>query len=142
MPLARVKTKGQLTIPKPVRDKLGLSEGDLVEIEVEGGRGIIMPRRVVPAAPLPKLSAREQRALARARNKIAAIQEDLVSSRGLTLDEATVAARAGLIAQDQRWWWLESWQEGEREAEADIKAGRTSGPFETAEDLLAHLHSL
>ena len=51
MPQAKLKPKGQITIPKPVRDQLGLSEGDLVEIEVEGGRGVIRDQRVVPAAP-------------------------------------------------------------------------------------------
>ena len=114
--------------------------GDLVEIEVEGGKGIIMPQRVVAAAPAAKLSATEQRALARAHKKITAINDDWVNSKGLTLDEANAAAKAGLIAEDQRWWWLESWQEGEREVERDIKAGRVSGPFENAEELLAHLH--
>ena len=140
MPLAKLKPQGQITIPKPVRDVLGLSTGDLVEIEVEGGKGIIMPQRVVAAAPAAKLSATEQRALARAHKKITAINDDWVNSKGLTLDEANAAAKAGLIAEDQRWWWLESWQEGEREVECDIKAGRVSGPFENAEELLAHLH--
>ena len=142
MPLAKMKPKGQITIPKPVREKLGLAAGDLVEIDVEGGKGIIMPQRVVAKAPAAKLSAKEQRALARARKKIAAINEDMVNSKGLTLNEANAAAKAGLIAEDQRWWWLESWQEGEREAERDIKAGRVSGPFENAEELLAHLHQV
>ena len=30
-----------------------------------------------------------------------------------------------LIDADQAWFWTESWQEGEREASADIAAGRT-----------------
>lgn len=141
MPLAKLKPKGQITIPKQVRDRLGLSEGDLVEINVEGGRGIIMPRRVVPAAPAPKLSAKEQQALARARKKIAVINEDMVNSRGLTLDEANAAAKAGLIALDQRWWWLEDWQEGEREAEADIRAGRVE-TFNSPEEFRKALQAL
>lgn len=29
---------------------------------------------------------------------------------------------------------------GEREAEHDIEAGRVSGPFRSADELLAHLH--
>jgi len=141
MPLAKLKPKGQITIPKPVRDLLGLYEGDLVEISVQGGRGVILPQRLVPAAPVPKLSAKEQQALARARKKIAAMREDLANSRGLTENEANAAAKAGLIAPDQRWWWLESWQEGEREVERDIKAGRME-TFNSPEEFRNALQAL
>jgi len=84
-----------------------------------------MPQRVVPSAPVPRLRAQEQRALARARKKIDAINEDLLHSKGLTEEEAAVAARAGLIDTKQSWLWLEEWQKGERESERDIRAGRT-----------------
>lgn len=141
MPLAKLKPKGQITIPKPVRDQLGLAEGDLVEIAVQGGRGIIMPQRVVAAAPAPKLAAKEQQALTRARKKIVAINEDMVTSRGLTEAEANVAVKAGLIAEDQRWWWLESWQHGEREAESDIRAGRVE-TFNSSEEFRNALPAL
>ena len=89
---------------------------------------------------VPKLSAKEQRTLARAKKKITAIQEDLVNSNGLASEEVEVAAKVGLIDPDQKYWWTEEWQEGEREAERDIRAGRTSGPFESADELLNHLH--
>lgn len=141
MPLVKVKTKGQITIPKKVRDRLGILEGDMVEIDVEGGKGVILPRRVVAAAPTPRLSAKEQRALTRAQKKIAAIQKDLVKSKGLTREEVEVAGKVGLIDPDQKYWWTEEWQKGEREAEQDHRAGRTSGPFETADELVAHLRS-
>lgn len=140
MPLVKVKTKGQITLPHQVRKQLGLSEGDLIEIDIENGHGVIIPQRLVPATPAPKLSAKEQRVLEVAKKKIVAIQKDLKRSKGLTREEAAVAAKVGLIAQDQQWWWLESWQEGEREAQRDIDAGRLSGPFKTADELLAHLH--
>jgi antitoxin MazE len=45
-----------------------------------------------------------------------------------------------LIPRDQAWYWTKEWQEMEREADEDIAAGRVSGPFESAEDLLRHLH--
>ena len=139
MPLARIKTKGQITIPKKVREALGLAEGDLIEVDVENGKGVFMPRRVIAAAPAVKLSAREQKALVRARKKIQLIGEDLINSKGLTSAEAGVAAKAGLIDPDQRYWWTEEWQEGERQAERDSREGRSSGPFPTAEELFAHL---
>ena len=88
----------------------------------------------------PELSKREQRILARAKDKIKTINEDMLNSKGLTEAEASVAAKAGLIDSEQKYWWLESWQKGEREAERDEREDRSSGVFETAESLLAHLH--
>ncbi len=38
---ARVTSKGQITIPKAVRDALGLKEGDAVLFMVDGQRAVI-----------------------------------------------------------------------------------------------------
>lgn len=65
-----------------------------------------------------------QNALRSAKKKIVAIQKDLRSAKGLTRQEADLAAKAGLIARDQRWWWMEEWQGGERKAQKDIDEGR------------------
>lgn len=60
--------------------------------------------------------------------------------------EATVDGNAirlvpkKLIPKDQAWFWTKEWQEGERKAQEDIAEGRLSGPFNTPEDLLRHLH--
>lgn len=39
---------------------------------------------------------------------------------------------------DQRWYWTAEWQAGEREADADIKAGRTT-VYDSDEAFLASL---
>lgn len=42
------------------------------------------------------------------------------------------------VPADQAWFWTERWQQMEREADADIAAGRTE-VFESVEDFLADL---
>ena len=49
---ATITTKGQVTVPKAVRDKLNLHAGDKLEFIIEDGDGV----RVIPVtAPLAKL---------------------------------------------------------------------------------------
>ena len=43
-----------------------------------------------------------------------------------------------VIDKDQAYFWTEAWQEGEREAEQDLRQGRTE-QFETLEALIADL---
>lgn len=47
--MATVTRKGQITLPKEVRDALGLMPGSEVEFTVEPGR-VILRRRIPPAA--------------------------------------------------------------------------------------------
>jgi hypothetical protein len=42
--------------------------------------------------------------------------------------------------EDQAWFWTKEWQEGEREAEEDIKNGRVKS-FSNVHDLIAELDS-
>ena len=44
-----------------------------------------------------------------------------------------------LVDKDQAWFWSRRWQEGEREAEADISAGRVHS-FSDANQAIAFLH--
>lgn len=47
MPTATITSKGQITIPKLVRDELGLREGDRVAFRVlEDGRVVVEPETV------------------------------------------------------------------------------------------------
>ena len=124
MAYVKVGPRHQITIPLEVREAAGIGSGDLLEIEARRGRVVITPQQVVAKPAAAKLSDQEQEALLSARQKIRAIQQDMPSSVGLSRQEADVAARIGIIAADQRWWWLEEWQEGEREAEADLRHGR------------------
>ena len=140
MPYVKVGPRHQITIPQEVREAAGIDAGDLLEIITQRGKVIITPQQVVGRPVAVKLSKKEQEALLSAQKKIQAINEDMINSTGLTRTEAAVAAKVGLIAPDQQWWWLEEWQEGERQAEQDERDGNMSGPFETADDLIAHLH--
>jgi bifunctional DNA-binding transcriptional regulator/antitoxin component of YhaV-PrlF toxin-antitoxin module len=141
MPLSKITTRHQVTIPQEIFEKLKLKVGEHVEMTENKGKIVMTPQQLVARAPAPKLSDKEQKLLPIARKKVRAIQKDLEHSTGLTLEEAEVAAKAGLIAWDQRWWWTEEWQEGEREVERDIKAGRGE-VFETPEEFLKSLKAL
>jgi hypothetical protein len=45
-----------------------------------------------------------------------------------------------LIDKSQAYFWTKKWQEGEKEADADIKAGRVK-VFDSAEELTKDLES-
>ena len=135
MPPVRIGPKHQVTIPKDVFEALRLDVGDFLEAAAQGGHIILTPKQLAAKAPAPRLTPAEQRALVRAKAKIARIQRDLLHAQGLTKEESQVAAKAGLIDPDQRYWWTEAWQQGERAAEADVRAGRLLGPFATVEAL-------
>jgi AbrB family looped-hinge helix DNA binding protein len=47
MPLVRVIRNGQITLPKELRKKLGIEEGDLLEVKVDKGGFVIRPKTAV-----------------------------------------------------------------------------------------------
>lgn len=62
----RVSTKGQVVLPGPIRRRLDIRPGDPLEVNIEGGRIVLVPRRrrahpvkltIDPATGLPVLSA-------------------------------------------------------------------------------------
>ncbi|MBP6964727.1 MAG: AbrB/MazE/SpoVT family DNA-binding domain-containing protein [Armatimonadetes bacterium] len=55
MSVAKVTRKGQITIPKDIRDSLGISDEDHVVIVVDGNTAIL---RAVPRSRLSELKGR------------------------------------------------------------------------------------
>ena len=89
MTLSKITRNHQVSIPKAIRDRLSLHEGDYVEIEERDGEIVMIPKKLIDA--------------------------------------------------DQAWFWTPEWQAGEREVEEDLRAGRTTGPFKTVEEMKKHL---
>ena len=44
---SKVTRHGQITLPAPIRKKLGIEEGDLVEIELIDEKAVLIPKRLV-----------------------------------------------------------------------------------------------
>ena len=82
--------RGQVTIPKPLREKLGIQAGTLLTLEERDGRLVIEVR--------PDTDP------------------------------------------DQAWFWTPEFQAELAEGLADVREGRTLGPFNSAEELVAALH--
>ena len=91
MAVVKITRNYQVSIPKEIRDHLGIEEGDLIEMIEQEGHIVMVPKRLIDA--------------------------------------------------DQAWFWTKEWQEKEREADEDIRAGRVSGPFKSVDDLMKHLES-
>ena len=78
MPTATVTTKGQITIPKEVRDALGVSAGDRVEFVAQGKgvyrvvaatRDVSHLKGLVPRPPRPVTIEAMNRAVAKAASR-------------------------------------------------------------------------
>lgn len=54
------------------------------------------------------------------------------------VDDHLVLSPKQLIDKSQTYFWSASWQEGEREADDDLRTGRVQS-FETVDDLFAEL---
>ncbi len=76
-----VTVKGQVTIPKPIRDRLGLTPGSRVEFEVEAdGRVVLRRAGGAGSAPSPTRFARA-RGATRGRNGLST-EEIMKLTRG------------------------------------------------------------
>jgi AbrB family looped-hinge helix DNA binding protein len=87
--LIQVRKKAQLTIPQSVRQKLGIEEGDFLDVRVRSGEIVLKVKK--------------------------------------------------LIDKEQAWFWTNRWQQGEKEAEEDIRAGHVHR-FPDSKSAVAFLH--
>jgi len=66
MPSSSVSSKGQVTIPLEIRNRLGIKEGDRVDFVVEDGKTVLRPARggtdpfAAYIGALPAFGSREQ----------------------------------------------------------------------------------
>jgi AbrB family looped-hinge helix DNA binding protein len=91
MARSTVRSKGQITIPREVREAAHLEEGDPVEVEMTSEGILLRPQKVIDPS--------------------------------------------------QWWYWTPEWQAGEREADAELAAGRGE-TFNSAEEFLEALQAL
>ena len=87
--LIQVRKKAQLTLPLSVRQKLGVEEGDFMDVQVRDGEIVLKVKK--------------------------------------------------LVDKEQAWFWTKRWQQGEKEAEEDIHAGRIHH-FPDSKSAVAFLH--
>ena len=57
MSVVKIMQHGQVTIPKEIRNALGLKKGDLAEAELRGDEIVITPKKLVKEKALQKLLA-------------------------------------------------------------------------------------
>ena len=48
--LTKVTRNGQVTLPKSIRDRFGILEGDYVEVTIEDERVVLTPKKVIDAS--------------------------------------------------------------------------------------------
>jgi AbrB family looped-hinge helix DNA binding protein len=76
----QISGKGRVTIPKRLRERLGLEEGDTVMFSVKEGRLVLVPMSLVPRDQVWFYSEEMQERVARAEAEIAAGETTRVRS--------------------------------------------------------------
>ena len=79
---AKLTSKGQITVPKRVRARLGVKEGDLIAFEEEGDKVVVRPVR--KASPFAKYRGIGNSEIGSSREEIIKYVRDL---RGFDPDE-------------------------------------------------------
>lgn len=71
MPYVTVKRRHQVTIPAKLRDRLPVSEGDLLEVTVEGGSFVLTPKQVGDRVEEPSVASDRSQTRLRNMDRIA-----------------------------------------------------------------------
>ncbi|HAS05076.1 MAG TPA: AbrB family transcriptional regulator [Dehalococcoidia bacterium] len=87
--MVQIRKKAQITLPASVRQKLGIEEGDFVDVQIKDGDIVLKVMK--------------------------------------------------LVSKEQAWFWTKRWQNGEGEAEEDIRSGKVHR-FKDSDDAIAFLH--
>ncbi len=82
MPTVKLSSKGQLVIPKNIRDKLGLKPGDTVKLELLGDKKVVIQAGTEPPSDI----------FAKVGSKI--VEEALLSSQAKDEEKITRLLRA------------------------------------------------
>ena len=97
MPLVRVQKNGQVTLPTALRARVGLADGDLLEVKLERGEIILTPRLVVNRTARDEYTPAQRRVIDR---ELAKGLEDIKRGRFHgpfnTADEAIASIKATL----------------------------------------------
>lgn len=99
MSLIKIQKKGQFTIPTAIRSRLGLADGDFVEVSIKSTSIVLTPKMVIDRSKFPNADK-----------------------------DYTPAQRKAIDARLAK-------------SDADIKKGRTHGPFDTAEEMTASVEA-
>lgn len=101
MAIVTVKNKYQVVIPQAIREKLGISRGDVLEAKVERGRITYTPKAVIDRIPAGK--AERERFLKKLREQAPAwLKETWVDSKRQGTDKLTMRQIDAEIAATRR----------------------------------------
>jgi AbrB family looped-hinge helix DNA binding protein len=90
MPWAKILRSGQVTLPKEVRRRLNLKEGDIVDFEIKEGGVILRAKELVSKQPAPAGLEAFGRAMDQLQAATAGKVDDLTEEEVLALVEAAV----------------------------------------------------
>lgn len=90
MPWARVLRSGQVTLPKEVRQRLNLKEGDIVDFEIKEGGVVLRAKELVSKKPAPEGLEAFGRAMDQLQAAVAGKFDDLAEEEVLAFVNAAV----------------------------------------------------